>query len=305
MIGHLNQTVSVRELRTNLPRMMVFARVAELSSFTAAAAELGIGRPAVSSAVAALEASLGVTLLHRSTRSCELTQVGRELFERCALVRDLASEAILDASAASEELVGTLRLAAPGGLIGARLVAPVLAQLARDHGLSAELQCEDRRVGLVAGGFDAALRVGTPREAGLIMRRVGRTPEVLVASPAVAATICEPADLDAAPWVVHAALPRRIELIGPGRRRRALVMRATVVVNDGAAMMGLLRHGAGVGVVPLVTSRPELDSGALVRLFEGSHVRQADIFVLLPSRKRVPRRVRLFIEGLQAWLALG
>jgi len=279
--------------------MMVFVRVAELGSFTAAAAALGLGRPAVSSAVAALEDSLGVTLLQRTTRSCTLTAIGRELLERGTVIADLADRAFRDAESASENAIGTLRLAAPGGLVGERIVGPVVARLVREHGIQTELQCDDRRTGLVAGGFDAAIRVGTPRESGLIMRRVGRTPEVLVASPELAATIDRPEQLHDAPWVVHASLPRRVTLHGPGRRRMDLVIKPTVTVDDGAAMMGLIRSGAGVGLVPLVVSRPELEAGALVRLFEERHTRHADIFVLLPSAKRVPKRVRLLIEGLK------
>lgn len=277
---------------------MVFVRVAELGSFTAAATQLGLGRPAVSSAVAALEESLGVTLMHRSTRRCTLTPLGRELLARGKAIRELANDALKEAETASEQAVGTLRLAAPAGLIAERLVGPVLAELVREHGVVTELQCTDQRVSLVGGGYDAAIRVGTPREPGLTMRRVGRTPEVIVAAPELAATIERPEHLQTAHWVVHARLPRQFVLQGPGRRRVTITPRPAITVDDSAALLGAATHGGGLALLPLFACQPELQLGTLVRVFEDRHARTADVFVLMPSRKNVPTRVKLLIEAL-------
>jgi len=290
------------DLRANLPRMVVFARVAELGSFAAAAKELGLGRPAVSAAVAALEASLGVTLLHRTTRSLRLTEVGETFVEQCRELSSGASEAIAEANAASELAVGVLRVAAPGGVIAERLVAPALARLVREHGIEVDLRCSDRRIGLVEAGLDASIRVGTPTEAGLIMRRLGRTEEILVAAPELARTIERPEQLEEVAWVSHAELPHRFTLHGPGRRRLAVTMRSVARVDDSAAMLGLLRGGAGVGLMVRLALVDELTSGRLVQLFPGRRALRIDIFVLLPSSRRIPQRVRLLIDVLSAAL---
>lgn len=289
-------------VRANLPRMVVFARVAELGSFAAAARDLDVGRPAVSAAVAELERSLGVTLLHRTTRSVRTTEIGEAFLGQCAAITKLAGEALAGAASASERPVGTLRVAAPSGVIGERLVAPAMARLARDHGVRVDLRCSDRRVRLVEEGLDAAIRLGIPTEAGLTMRRLARSDEIVVAPPALAARMHEPNDLIEAPWVAHAALSRRITLQGPGRARLSIDLRAAAVVDDGAAMLGLLRGGAGVGVVPRVMVGPDLRAGDLVQLFPRWRARTADLFILMPS-KRPPRRVRLLIEALREEVA--
>ena len=285
--------------------MVVFAQVVESGSFTGAAKHLRMSRASVSHAVAALEEELGVTLLHRTTRSLRMTEAGDELLESCRELEAVGRSALEEVAARSESPVGILRVTAPGGFIADKLVVPVLAGLARDHGIAVDLDCSDDRRPLVEGGYDAAIRVGTPRESGLVMRRVGKTKKVIVGQPELAARVRSPADLGEMPWVVHKVLPRRFTLVGPGRRQTKVVMRAAVLVNDSTTMLGLVRGGAGLALIPRIGLQDELDRGGLVELFPDRHAQSADIFVLLPSRKRVPKRVRLLVEGLKAALFVG
>ena len=286
------------DLRANLPRMVVFARVVELGSFAAAARELGLSRPAVTAAVQALERSLGVGILHRTTRSLHPTDVGEELAAKCIELTELARGALADASATSEHPVGTLRVAAPSGIVTERLVAPALSRLAREHGVVVDLHSADHRVRLVEGGYDAAIRFGTPVEAGLTMRRLGRVEEVLVATPALARTIASPEDLVDAPWVEHRELPRQFVISGPGRRRKTITMRPVARVNENAAMLGLIRNGIGIGRMLAFGVADELARGELERVLPQWHAGRVDAFVLMPSR-RPPRRVRLLIDALR------
>ncbi len=283
--------------------MVVFAQIVDSGSFSAAATRLRISRASVSAAVAALEDELGVALLHRTTRSLRVTEAGEELLHSCRELERLGQSAVEDVSARSEQPVGVLRVTSPGGIIAEKLVVPVLADLARDHGIAVDLDCSDARQPLVEGGYDAAIRVGTPRESGLVMRRVGRTTEVIVGAESLAARVSTPADLADMPWVVHKVLPRRFTLRGPGRRQTIVAMRAAVLVNDSAAILGLVRRGAGLALIPRVGLAGELERGGLVEIFPERRTRSADIFVLMPSRKRLPKRVRLLIDGLKAALA--
>ncbi len=285
--------------------MVVFARVAELGSFTAAARELRLSRAAVSKAVAALEDELGVALLHRTTRSVRTTGAGDELVEGCRQLEQVGRDSLAEVAAHGERPVGVLRVAAPAGVLGERLVAPVLARLVREHGIRVELDCSDALQPFAERGYDASIRVGTPRQEGLIMRRVGRTREVVVATPQLARRVREAEDLRDVGWVVHRSLPRRVALVGPGQRKTAITMSETVVVNDSGAMMGLLRAGAGFGVLPRIGVALELERGTLVDVFPGRRVRFADIFVLFHSRKRIPKRLRLLIDAMKDALAEG
>lgn len=296
-------SVRVIDLRSCLPRMLVFAQVVDAGSFSRAAKRLRMSRAAVSNAVAALEDELGVALLHRTTRSLRTTDAGEELLESCGRIADVGQRALEEVAATSGQAVGVLRLTSPGGFIADKLVVPVLASLASEHGIVVDLDCSDARQALVGGGYDAAIRVGTPRDSGLAMRRVGKTSEVIVATPELASRVKTSDDLGDLPWVTHKALPRQFTLVGPGRRRAKVVMQAQVLVNDSVAMLGLARGGAGLALVPRLGLEGELAHGDLVEVFPDRHARSADIFVLMPSRERIPKRVTLLIDGLKAALA--
>lgn len=288
------------ELRANLPRLVLFARVVELGSFTAAARSLRLSRPAVSSAIASLEESLGVALLHRTTRSVELTRPGAALLDRVSGLLDDAAAALHDASAASEDPVGVLRIKTPAGIVAERIVAPAVATLVRDHGLRVDLEASDARTTPVEGDIDAVVRMGTAREDGVIMRKLGVTEEVVVAAPELAATVRTVEDLREARWVVHTSFPRRVS-IPAGAGSVSVTMRAHAVVDDSSALLGMLVGGAGFGLLPRAAIRPELERGLLAEPLAGCGVRAASLFLLLPSR-RSPRRITLLVRALKSAL---
>ena len=291
------------DLRSNLPRMLVFAKVAEQGSFSAAARELRLSRAAVSGHVAALEGELGVSLLHRTTRSVRLTEAGEELLGESQALEQQGRAALEGVAARAGRPVGVLRVTSPGGVFGERLLAPVLARLIREHDLSVDLHCADERISVVEGGFDAAVRLGMPRASDLVMRRVGRSDEIVVCAPALVEVAAAAESIGELRWVVHRALPSQFVLHGPGRRRRHVRLRDRILVNDSAAMMGMVRAGAGLAIIPRVGVEEDLRSGTLVEVFPDRRARIVDVYVLYPSRERVPVRVRLLVEGLRNALA--
>jgi len=179
-----------------------------------------------------------------------------------------------------------------------RFVAPALSRLAAEHGILIDLHSADHRVPLVEQGFDASIRIGTPVEAGLTMRRLGRAEEVLVCTPELARTIRSPDDLAEAPWVTHTELPRQFTLQGERRKRRKVVMRPVARVNESIALVSLIRRGVGVGRILEFAVAEEIARGELVRVLPTWRAGLVDIFVLMPA-PRPPPRVRLLIEALR------
>ena len=115
-----------------LTGMAIFARVVEAQSFTAAAAQLGMSRSAVSKAIAGLEDRLGARLLNRTTRRLALTEVGQGFYERCARIVAEAEEAELAVSRLQAAPRGTLRLSAPVSF-GNLHLAPALPDFMRRY----------------------------------------------------------------------------------------------------------------------------------------------------------------------------
>ena len=143
--------------------MAVFARVVEARLFTDAAKRLGLAKSAVSARVGRLEESVGVRLLHRTTRKLSLTEEGLAFYERCARLLAAADEAASVAEEAGGAPSGTLRVTAPLAFSQLHL-APALADfLAANPRVTVDLSAEDRLVDLVADGFDLAIRIGRVR----------------------------------------------------------------------------------------------------------------------------------------------
>lgn len=177
-----------------LQRLAVFEAAARLGSFTAAAAELGMTQPAVTRQVRALERSLGADLFTRSANRSALTEAGHRLHTHVSAGFD----AIENGLAELTDHAGTFVLAAHPG-IAQMLIVPRLDEIDTVLGaLDLRLWLFDRDDELVAGGFDAAIRVGTGEFGGLDCRLLFPEIVVPIASPSLAETYGLSADSSAA-----------------------------------------------------------------------------------------------------------
>ncbi|MFK7992189.1 MAG: LysR family transcriptional regulator [Sandaracinaceae bacterium] len=289
--------VQRRDLRGLIGRMLVFERVAALGSFTAAARDLGIARSAVSAAVATLEEEMKVRLLHRTTRTVVTTDVGRRLEARCRRIADEGLEALEEVFNEAGLAAGQLRVTAPAGPLAMRVIVPVLAALKQQHQVSADLRISDGRLDVVADEVDVAIRIGTPKRLGLVMKKLTASDHILVATPALAARFATKSALADAPFVLHRDISPRIALRSPSGRRTTIEPTDVVLVNDAPAMMELIRCGAGVGSVPALYANEDLAAGRLVRLLPRHRGRSATVFALIPSRRQLPLRTRLFLDA--------
>lgn len=153
-------------------------------SFAAAARDLGGSASTIAKSVARFEASLGVKLLHRTTRQVSLTADGERLFHRCERVLAELEALHDDASGARAAPSGTLRVDLPL-FYGRRFVVPILAALRREHpALVFEVRLQDRFADLVRDGIDLAVRIGELQDSSLVARRIDSQRLVMVASRA-------------------------------------------------------------------------------------------------------------------------
>src|SRR5471030_1329287 len=180
----------------NLDALIIFARVAEMTSFTRAAESLGIQKGRVSAVVRELEQTVGVALLHRTTRSVQLTEDGRAFYSRAG---DLLAEAQALQSmfvGNGAPLRGKLRVDMPTELAQS-IVVPALPQLMALHPeLELELSSTDRRVDLVQEGFDCVIRLGPVVDETLIARPLGHIRMINAASPGYLARFGIPHTID-------------------------------------------------------------------------------------------------------------
>ena len=154
--------------RNNLDAIVVFLRVAELGSFSAAANNLHVSPSAVSQSISQLESRTKMRLLHRTTRSLSLTEAGERLFQRVEPAMEAVSDAMNEVSSWADTPSGTLRINMP------RYAATVLVQhlyegfLTRYPEINLDICIDNGLSDIVAGGFDAGIRLGTALEDNVV-----------------------------------------------------------------------------------------------------------------------------------------
>ena len=163
--------------------MRVFMRAASHGSLSAAARHLGMSPAMATKHVNALEARLGVKLLHRSTRRLALTEAGSDYLDACLRILPEIDEAEAVAASQRTKATGRLRMNVPLSF-GFCFVAPLMPAFSRRHPeVAVELGLSDAELDLVAGSWDMAIRVGRLADSPLQARRLGDSPMLVCASP--------------------------------------------------------------------------------------------------------------------------
>jgi DNA-binding transcriptional LysR family regulator len=257
--------------------------------------------------VRTLEERCGVRLLERSTRRLDLTQIGARVLEAASAVTEAPRtiEAVLEEH--RDAPVGTLRIATTLDLCE-RFVAPVAARMVAAHAsIDVDVVAADEKHDLIAGRFDVAVRLGAPRDSSYALKKLGSVHEPIVASPALADAwpAARPRELSGAPWARHALLGAGdvLSFRGPRGEHDEVAVRTRARANTGDTVRALAVSGAGFASLPIHLVREDVRLGRLVVVCEGWSSKTVSLYALLPSTKRPPKRVSIFLDSLKRELA--
>jgi DNA-binding transcriptional LysR family regulator len=291
--------------------LLIFARVADLGSFSRAAERLGLPKSTVSRRVAWLESHLGERLLLRTTRRQTLTEFGSLLLEHA---RQVAAE--VEAVTALREHrqaapSGRLRVSMPSDF-ATLLLADTLAAFVTLHPrITLELDLSPRRVDLLGEGFDVAVRMGAlPDDALLAARRLTVFTNGLYASPHYLAEHGEPTCPEGLLQHDTVRLPGRAGdttepgqwLLTRGEERWEGSPPSRVMANQPELLLILARASAGITAVPDLFAQPWLQRGELRRVLPEWCLPSHTAWAVFPGRKLMPAKTRVFIDMLEAAL---
>lgn len=277
--------------------MRVFVAIAEAGSIGGAAERLGLGQPAVSKTLAALEQHLGVALLVRSTRGSSLTEAGRRYLAHARITLDEAETAEAAARDEAASLRGLLRVAAAPAYANEVIVPRLASFRTRYPEITLDLLLEDRRVDLIAEGIDLALRGGAMNDSTMIARRIDRAARIVVASRSyleARPTPQHPRDLLAHDWIDYApwsGAPWRFER---GETIQSLTFTPILRVSAAEALRTALLSGLGCGIVSERMIQCELGSPELIRLLPDWELPPGEFWLCSPAGRRISARARAF-----------
>jgi DNA-binding transcriptional LysR family regulator len=288
-----------------LEGLYYFTQVVEHGGYARAARALDIPKSRLSRHVAGLETQLNVRLVNRSTRRFAATEVGQEVYRHATAMLAEADAALEAVEFARAEPRGTLRVSCPVAIAQWGLAALVPDFLAKYPGVRLQLDVSNRRVDVLAEGFDLALRVRSQPsgEDGLVMRSFGETDELLVASPAYLARAgrpTEPQQLAEADTLDYAQeLGRHLwELQGPGGRTERVEHAPRLVCHDFIVLHAAALAGLGIARLPETVVRADLDGATLERVLPEWNTPQGIVHLVFPSRRGLLPAVRAFIDFL-------
>lgn len=286
-----------------LAALEAFVRVAETGSFSEAARRLRTSKSAVSRLVAALEADLGVRLIHRTTRSLTLTEAGRGYCARAG--RILADLAEADQSVTRMQAAprGRLIVNAPMSFGHRHLGAAIPDFLARHRDVSVELTLTDRFVDLIDEGVDVAVRIGTLADSSLVARRLAPIRRVVCASPdylSARGTPASPEDLVGHDCITYSNVPVAQEwrFADPDGKPRPVAVAGRLTVNNGDAIRAAVLGGAGLALLPTFIVGDDLREGRLMTVLDRFIPQDMTLNAVYPHARHLSPKVRAFVDFL-------
>ncbi|AMK78947.1 MULTISPECIES: LysR family transcriptional regulator [Methylomonas] len=282
--------------------MRVFCRIVELGTFSAVAKELKLSTMMISKYIAQLEASLGVVLLHRTTRSLSLTSAGEAYYNRSKqLLEDLAD---LEASTAQlgERVKGTIKISAPIDFGGMYMVPAIERYLKRYPEVKILMSLDNKPPNLRVGSFDISLLVTDTLDPGVVARKIAETELCTYASPDYLTEKGCPQTIDELSnhqCLHYVDTPHgEFWLFNVDGELKKIKSDWVLASNNGRALCEAAALGMGIVQAPRLSVAPYLQSGELVEILRQYRRPALAIYATYLQRRFYPAKLTTFIDFL-------
>jgi len=302
--------VSINLPVTLLTEMVVFVKVVEAGSFSAAARQLGSSPSAVSRSIARLEKALAIRLLQRTTRKLRLSDAGEEVFRRCREMAG-AAQAVMDLSGRfTREAEGLIRVSVPKA-VGRYVIHPHMPEFLRRYPkVDVQLILEDRYVDLIDDNVDLSIRITDEPPPGLVGRELFPIEHLLCATPQYLAeqgVPQQPEDLREHSCIVLGETPADARWkFRQGSKSVTVGVRGRYAANHTGVRLDAVLQDIGIGSLPYFTARQALEEGRVNQVlpeWDFIAAYHGGVWLLQTPTRYLQPKLRVFIDFLVERLA--
>ncbi|CAN5892246.1 LysR family transcriptional regulator [soil metagenome] len=303
--SHLTPSARASNSADRIELMQTFVHIVEAGSLSAAAARTGATQPTVSRRLQALERSLGVRLLQRSTHVMKLTVDGERCFERAKELLAAWASFEADLRGEGQEPEGHLRVVAPHAFGQEKFIGPLTAFLRRYPRVTVDWLLHDDVEDFIAAGIDCAIQVGEVRDPAVVAIKLAEVPRIVVGAPSLLNGGPVPTDaaaLASLPWLALRTYYRndiQLEHATTGETRR-IAIRPAMSTDSLYALRSAALLGLGVGVCSAWVVADDIAQGRLVHLAPPWRAAPLPVYLAYPYAKHYPARLRYFVEAMRA-----
>jgi DNA-binding transcriptional LysR family regulator len=290
----------------DLVNIRTFCRAVEEGNLTAAAKALHITKSVASRRIQALEDSLNVRLLNRTTRGVNPTDAGALFYERGIKILADVDDASQSVKSAGDKLAGQLRITAPRSFSDLDFQEPLMAFAAKHPDLSFDVNLTDQRVDVIGGGYDLALRIASDlADTSLIAKKLMAVRSLVVASPnylQTNGTPQSPEDLKDHNCVFYANVAASEQWRFAGiNGLQAVRVKGSITTNSGVMQLAAATSGIAIATLPMFFLRDALEKGDIVPILENWQRPDSYLYALYPERRLLPVKVRVLLDFLTEW----
>lgn len=286
-----------------MAEMEVFVAVIDNDGFTGAANKLRLSKSSVSKHITNLESRLGVTLLNRTTRNVNATEIGISYYKKCVKFIEQIRDADLSVSAMQSEAQGTLRVSASSDFGSSHLMNCITPFLKQHPKIKIHLTLDNRFVDLVSEGFDVAIRIGNLSDSSLRARKISTTKLAIIGSKDYLKKKGAPAEVDnlSEHQLLNYSLDKnngfwRIPLFdGEERQFRGI---NNLSVNDGNSLMLAAEAGLGLAYLPCFIYGEKVKDGTLQKVLTELVLPELGVYIVYPPSEYISPKLRVFIDYL-------
>jgi DNA-binding transcriptional LysR family regulator len=289
----------------DLNDLYFYAQVVEHGGFAPAGRALGQPKSKLSRRIALLEDRLGVRLIQRSSRRFSVTEIGQTYYAHCKAMLVEAEAAQDSVAMTRSDPCGVVRLSCPVALLHTRVGTMLADFMVQNPRVELHVEATNRRVDVIAEGFDVAIRVRYPplEDSDLVLKVLAQRSQCLVASPALLqrqGPVAMPSELHRLPTLDlgPAKTDHVWRLIGPDGSEAAIHHHPRLVTDDMVALRTAAIAGVGIVQLPTLVVIEEIRAGRLAQVLPGWAPKKHVIHAVYPSKRGLLPSVRALLDFL-------